>query len=97
MKPTLQICILLGAAFGASGCVAAEAETGTKTIAGATELQCSEARRTLAQAVENYSLLEGKPPRNETALVPGYLLMTSPLMDLDATGNVVAAPNSGCR
>jgi hypothetical protein len=81
----------------ASACRPVDAETGTNAINQATELQCNDARRTLQQAIDNYELLEGKLPRDEAALVPGYLVMQSPLMDIDAGGNVIPAPGSGCR
>lgn len=86
------------AALGSlAACRPVDAETGTNAIGQATELQCNDARRTLQQAIDNYEILEGHLPRNEAALVPGYLVMQSALMDLDADGNVVAAPGSGCR
>ena len=81
----------------ASACRPVDAETGTNAINQATELQCNDARRTLQQAIDNYELLEGKLPRDEAALVPGYLVMQSPLMDIDAGGNVIPTPGSGCR
>jgi hypothetical protein len=60
-------------------------------------MQCHEARRSLEQAVENFDLLEGHMPRSEMALVPKYLVSASSLMDIDAQGNVVATPGSGCN
>ena len=81
----------------ASACRPVDAETGTNAINQATELQCNDARRTLQQAIDNYEILEGHLPRSEAALVPGYLVMQSPLMDIDAEGNVIPAPGSGCR
>jgi len=81
----------------ASACRPVDAETGTNAINQATELQCNDARRTLQQAIDNYEILEGHLPRNEAALVPGYLVMQSALMNIDADGTVVAAPGSGCR
>jgi len=92
--------LLLGvvAALGSlAACRPVDAETGTNAIGQATELQCNDARRTLQQAIDNYEILEGHLPRSEAALVPGYLVMQSTLMDIDADGNVVAAPGSGCR
>ena len=80
-----------------AGCRPVDAETGTNAIDQATELQCNDARRTLQQAIDNYEILEGHLPRNEAALVPGYLVMQSPLMDIDADGHVVPAPGTGCR
>jgi len=86
------------AAIGSvTACRPVDAETGTNAIDQATELQCNDARRTLQQAIDNYEILEGHLPRSEAALVPGYLVMQSPLMDIDADGNVVPAPGSGCR
>lgn len=81
----------------ASACRPVDAETGTNAINQATELQCNDARRTLQQAIDNYEILEGKLPSDEAALVPGYLVMQSPLMDVDAGGNVIPAAGSGCR
>ncbi|MBI4933555.1 MAG: hypothetical protein HY828_06730 [Actinobacteria bacterium] len=57
---------------------------------------CHTARQDMERAVEAYDLLEGSPPPDEMALVPNYLVVASPIMDLDAHGNVVAAPGSGC-
>lgn len=65
-------------------------------VRGASELQCNQARRDYVSAVENYSILEAKVPTSEMELVPQYLRMPSDLMDVDATGNVVAQPGGGC-
>jgi hypothetical protein len=81
---------------GLSACAAIEAKQGTQVIVKASTLACDSARDELQKAVEAYTMLEQKPPANEQALVPGYLLATSQLMDIDADGKVVAAPDSGC-
>ena len=98
-RPTVAAFTLATAAVlaTASACRPVDAETGTNAINQATELQCNDARRTLQQAIDNYEILEGKLPRDEAALVPGYLVMQSTLMDIDADGSVVPAPGSGCR
>ncbi len=96
MTRSIGSLILVGAALTFPACRAVEVESGTKGIAQASEMQCHDARRSLEQAVENFDLLEGHMPRSEAALVPKYLVTESSLMDLDAKGNVVAAPGSGC-
>ncbi|MEN9643738.1 MAG: hypothetical protein RL238_407 [Actinomycetota bacterium] len=87
----------LAALASVAACRPVDAETGTNAIGQASELQCNDARRTVEQAVDNYEILEGHLPRSESALVPGYLVMQSALMDIDAEGHVVPAPGSGCR
>ena len=88
--------IAAGALVALVGCGAAEARTGTRAINNASGLACNQARRTLEQAVENYTILKGEAPVNEAALVPDYLLMQTPLMDIDATGAVVPQLGGGC-
>lgn len=41
-------------------------------------------------------MLVGTNPTSEADLVPNYMRTESASMDLDAAGNVVAAPGSGC-
>ena len=66
-------------------------------IASATSAQCYAERNMLEQAIEAYLILEGSPPASEAAMVPDYLRIESVYLDIDAKGNVVPAPNSGCR
>ena len=92
MKPAVLVLVTL-----LSSCAAMEAQQdGTEGIAQASEAACHTARLDVERAVEAYDLLEGSMPVNEMALVPNYLVVASPLMDLDRQGNVVAAPGSGC-
>ena len=79
-----------------SGCPAKEAKDGLKSIDQATGVQCVTERDMMEKAVEAYTLLTGASPVNEAAMVPDYLRAESIYMDLDAAGNVVAAPGSGC-
>jgi hypothetical protein len=93
--------LALGAAgslgvVGLTACGTVEAKQGTPAIVKASSLACDSARNELQKAVEAYTMLEQKPPANEQALIPSYLLAPSQLMDIDAKGNVVAAPGSGC-
>jgi hypothetical protein len=87
---------LVATAALASGCTAAEADTGMQNMSQGSEAACHEARANVERAVEAYDLLEGSMPANESAMVPNYLLTESPLMDIDALGNVIPAPGSGC-
>lgn len=79
-----------------SGCPAKEAKEGLQAADQATSVQCVTERDMLAQQVEAYTILEGAPPVNEAAMVPNYLRTESIYFDLDAAGNIVAAPGSGC-
>lgn len=88
--------LLVGASLTFPACAVIDAQTGTKALSQASGAACNVARNDMLRAIEAYSLLESKPPKSEAELVPGYLLGLSPLMDIDAHGNVVAAPESGC-
>ena len=79
-----------------SGCPAKEAKDGLETVEQATSVQCVTERDMLAQQVEAYTILEGKVPVTEAEMVPNYLRTESIFFDLDASGNIVAAPGSGC-
>ncbi|HQZ33661.1 MAG TPA: hypothetical protein PK020_04500 [Ilumatobacteraceae bacterium] len=79
-----------------SGCPAKEAKDGLQSINQATGVQCVTERDMMEKAVEAYTLLTTAAPVNEASMVPDWIREQSVLMDLDATGHVVAAPNSGC-
>lgn len=79
-----------------SGCPAKTVQEGAARIDEATGVQCVTERNMMRQQVEAYTILMGAPPINEAAMVPDYLHSESIYMDLDAAGNVVAAPGSGC-
>jgi len=79
-----------------SGCPAKAVQDGAARIDDATGVQCVTERRMMRQQVEAYTILTGAPPINEAAMVPDYLRSESIYMDIDAAGNVVAAPGSGC-
>lgn len=79
-----------------SGCPAKEAKDGAVAIDAGTGAQCFAERDMMEKAVEAYTLLTTAAPVNEAAMVPDWIREESVLMDLDATGHVVAAPNSGC-
>jgi hypothetical protein len=97
MKTPSYALLALASVAVLPSCTAVDASTGAPAIGGASAMQCQNDRSTLEDAVANYKLLERKAPRSEAALVPTYLLTQSALMYLDASGNVVAAPGSGCR
>ncbi len=83
----------------ATGCLALSgcpAKEGLETVEQATSVQCVTERRMMLQQLEAYTILEGMVPVNEAAMVPNYLRFESIYFDLDAAGNVVAAPGSGC-
>ncbi len=65
-------------------------------ISNATSAQCYAERNMLEQAIEAYQILEGSLPPSEAAMVPDYLRIESVYLDIDANGNVIPAPNSGC-
>lgn len=96
MKTQSYAVLLLASAAVLPACASVDATTGAQAIGSASAMQCQNDRATMEDAVANYKLLERKAPRSEAALVPAYLLAPSALMDLDASGNVVAAPGSGC-
>lgn len=77
----------------AAGCVAKE---GVDGVDDAEKSSCAAERHLVEQAIEAYFILEGSSPTAEALLVPNYLRKESATMDLDAAGNVVAAPGSGC-
>jgi hypothetical protein len=79
-----------------SGCPSKTVQDGAESVDAGNGAQCFSDRKAVEAALEAYTMLEGKPPANEAAMVPDYLLAESQLMDIDAAGNVVAAPNSGC-
>ena len=79
-----------------SGCPAKTVQEGAAKIDDATGIQCVTERDMMRQQVEAYTILTGAAPINEAALVPNYLRTEYVYMDLDAAGNVVAAPGSGC-
>ena len=69
---------------------------GLDGIKGASELQCNQARRDYEQAVDNFSILEGRMPKSEAELVPTYLRAASDLMDIAADGTVIVQPGGAC-
>ena len=78
------------------GAKAAAAPTPGATALNATTAQCAAERGMMQTAVDAYEVLNGAKPASEAAMVPDWLRAESPYMDLDAAGNVVAAPGSGC-
>jgi hypothetical protein len=76
-----------------AGCVPKESVDGVDDAATSS---CTAERHSVEQAVEAYYVLEGAFPAREADLVPNYMRSESASMDLDAAGNVVAAPGSGC-
>jgi hypothetical protein len=79
-----------------SGCPAKTVQEGAASVGDATGIQCVTERDMMRQQVEAFTILEGAPPVNEAAMVPDYLHSESILMDIDAAGNVIPAPSSGC-
>ena len=69
---------------------------GIEGIKGASELQCNQARREYEQAIDNFSILEGRPPKNETELVPKYIMGVSELVDVAPDGTVIVQPGGAC-
>lgn len=76
-----------------AGCVPKEGVDGAKDAA---TYSCAAERHLVEQAVEAYYILEGSNPASESLLVPDYLRTESASMDIDANGNVIAVPGSGC-
>ena len=79
-----------------SGCPAKTVQEGAARIDDATAIQCVTERDMMRQQVEAYTTLTGALPVSEAAMVPDWLRAESTLMDIDATGNIIAAPGSGC-
>lgn len=92
MPPTTLASLL--AVLALAGCNMQK--EGREGMANANALSCKTERDMVRQAVENYTILEGKPPADEAALVPDYMRTLSTLMDLSPTGVVVASPGGGC-
>lgn len=92
-KRIIRAVVGVVAAAASAGCVPKE---GVDGVQDANTSSCSAERRLVEQAVEAYFILEGSNPTSEALLVPNYLRTESMSMDLDAAGNVVAAPGSGC-
>jgi hypothetical protein len=87
----------LVAVFVLSSCAVMQAQKdGVQGVAQASDMACVQARTDLQKALEAYDILNGGMPPNEAALVPDYLREESQLMDMDAQGNVISAPGSGC-
>ncbi len=96
MRPIATALLAAAGCVALSGCPSKTVQEGAASINNASGVQCVTERDMMRAALEAYTMLEGAPPINEAAMVPAYLRMESPLMDLDAAGNVVAAPASGC-
>ena len=79
-----------------SGCPSKTVQEGGQAIDAGSGVQCATERDMMEKALEAYTLLQGAPPVNEAAMVPDWIRGESVLMDLDAAGQVIAAPNSGC-
>lgn len=89
------------AALAASSLTACSEMAGTQSdgidaIAGASELQCNNDRRTLQSMIDNFEILEGRLPVSEAEMVPKYRQVDSPLVDVDGTGQAVFTPTGGC-
>ena len=108
MKRIATALLIAGAAFALSGCPSNTVKEGAAVAGGdasgdatgnvsATAAQCNAERSMVEQSVETYTILEGATPVSEAAMVPDYLRIESPYMDIDAAGNVIAAPGGGCE
>lgn len=76
------------------GCVP---KSGADDIQEAGTNTCPVERRNVEQAIEYYYIIVGGTgPVTEADLVPDFMRTESATMDIDADGNVVAAPGSGC-
>jgi len=93
------------ACIALAGCPSKTVQEGVKAASkdpaapgdiNATAAQCRNERDVMEKAVEAYTLLEGVAPASELAMVPDWLIAESVFMDLDAAGNIVPAPGSGC-
>jgi hypothetical protein len=99
MKRTLTVLAVVTASlWSLAGCseMAKTQSNGLEGIQGASELQCNQAKRDYEQAVDNFSILEGRAPKDENELVPKYLRGASELMDIAADGTVVVQPGGAC-
>lgn len=71
------------------------AAEGIEAIDEADALTCDADRRTLEQAVEAFTLLEGRPPATEAELVPDFVREESERFDV-VDGAVVATAGGAC-
>lgn len=69
---------------------------GISGIQGASQLACNQAMSEYQQAIDNFSILEGRAPKDESELVPKYLRAVSDLMDIAPDGTVVVQPGGAC-
>jgi hypothetical protein len=99
MKRNLTVLAAVTASLWSLTACSAMAKTqsdGIAGIKGASELQCNQARREYEQAIDNFSILEGRPPKDETELVPKYIMGVSELVDVAPDGTVVVQPGGAC-
>ena len=83
----------VGLAALSAGCVPKDS---AQNVEDAGKKSCLAERNIVENAVEAYYALNGKNPTSEAELVPMFLRAESATMDLDPSGNVVAAPGSNC-
>lgn len=99
MKPprSLITAVAVSGVLVLSACEPMEnANKGVKAIKGAGNLQCNDARMQLQAIVDNFMILEGRPPKDQQELIPSYLREANPLVMIDPSGAVVFAPGRGC-
>ena len=92
-RPLFHAIVGVGLAAVSAGCVP---KAGTKGVDDAGKYSCSAERQMMETAVEAFYALNGRNPASEAEMVPMFLRTKSETMDLDSSGNVVAAPNSNC-
>jgi hypothetical protein len=96
MKLRTALPLAAVAALSLSGCPSKTVQEGAKAVPKATQAQCQVERDIMQKAVEAYTLLKGQPPKDEASMVPDWLIDQSAYYDLDAKGNVVPHPGTGC-
>lgn len=70
-------------------------EEGARAVPRADRLACEADRMTVQQALDAFAMLEGRPPLDQSELVPDWLREPSAWWDVDG-GVVVLAPGSPC-
>ena len=90
--------------LGVAGCGGGDTRAGPAVVvrpgitamAQADTLACDTDRAVVEQALEAYTMIEGRAPADQASLVPDYLRKPSELYDVTADGALVPAPGSPC-
>ena len=92
------LCLVILAIGSMTACNPAQrAKVAVEEIDSGNVAACAADRATIEKAVETYTMLNPDAPLTEAAMVAdGFIHEESKLMDISATGAVVAAPGTVC-